>query len=104
MTMVDGNTCLGDRFVDRWRAKLNGLHGYALSDGGGLAACRPRGFTAIIPACFLKRCRSLASSPAPPVLMAGHTQWASIQLRRATRAKGRKQVPLQPAASPLHPR
>ena len=29
--------------------------------------------------------------------MAGHTKWASIQRRRATRAKGRRDVPLQAA-------
>ena len=67
----------------------------------GLAACRPRRFTAIIPACFLKRRRSLASPPAasPSIgrladFMAGHTKWASIQRRRAARARGSEKGPV----------
>jgi transcriptional/translational regulatory protein YebC/TACO1 len=36
-----------------------------------------------------------ASSRMPlPVVMAGHTKWASIQRRRATRARGREKIPV----------
>jgi len=43
---------------------------------GGLAAWVPRaGLRLSYTPCFLKRCRSLASSDDSPVLMAGHTKW-----------------------------
>ena len=37
---------------------------------------------------------SFAPDYPPPQLMAGHTKWASIQRRRATRARGKEKVPV----------